>query len=166
MKVLVLLAVFLAMPNSNAQDMSKYTEHCSSWKHGKCISGPLTELAKFIKDKSKKNETTENTCNRVCEEACPKCNLCNFCAFCGIYDDAACLDVPYFEDRETCNVLKTDSCCKLCEVQCHAPEGVCGRDGYCKKQNNSSTIDLLTHCVEQTTDQQCLPCGGSNKTKP
>lgn len=135
--------------------------HCDQWKNGKCTEGRLTRLSHALKNQANDSMSIADrstTCDRVCEEACPKCNYCDFCPFCSIYDDAACHNVPYFENRETCSISKTDSCCKLCEVQCHSSEGACGSKGYCRNTAENTATDILTHCIEQTTNEQCMPC--------
>lgn len=136
--------------------------HCEQWLNGKCAKGPLSTLAESLKKNAFAVATRSGTCDRVCNEACPKCYLCDFCDFCGIYNDAACLDVPYFVNRNTCAVEKTNSCCELCEVQCRKSEGVCGAKGFCKNNSEQPGVDLMSHCVAQTTGEECMPC--SKKT--
>lgn len=137
-----------------ALDQSSF---CEQWLNGKCIKGALSKLAESIKQDGPALAMRSSTCDRVCQEACPKCNLCDFCDLCALYNDAACHDVPYFVE-DNCAIEKTNSCCKLCEVQCRKSEGVCGSKGFCKNKGEKPGVDLLSRCIAQTTSEECMPC--------
>lgn len=164
MKLLLtsIVASFLLIAYQGAA-LTRSSPHCEQWLNGKCAKGPLSTLAQSIKKDAFSVANRSAICDRVCNEACPKCYLCDFCDFCGIYNDAACLDVPYYVD-ETCTVQRTDSCCKLCEVQCRKSDGVCGTKGFCQTKGEQPGVDLMSRCVAQTTGEECMPCS-KNPTK-
>ena len=138
-----------------------HRSHCDTWKNGKCVEGKLTKLSLIMKSENDlSQEVKGSTCDQVCKEGCPKCSYCEMCDLCDFYDDDACHGVPYFEEKETCSIAKTNSCCQVCEVQCFAPEGVCGEKGFCQNKPGIKGTDILTQCVEKTTEEKCLPCQG------
>jgi len=161
MKLTTILSISMLLLSAQITATPISPAACKQWKNGKCTEGGLTELAKSLNGSSINMAERSSICDQVCKEACPKCHMCDLCDLCDFYDDAACHDVPYYVDRETCNIEKTNSCCKLCEVQCHNDEGVCGSKGYCQNKTQTAGTDILTLCVERTTEYQCLPCTGN-----
>jgi hypothetical protein len=133
------------------------SEHCQSWELGKCTEGALTKLADSLNNTKYASNNRSETCDQVCKEGCPNCSYCGFCGLCGMYSDSSCVNVPYFTDRETCSVAYTKDCCDLCAVQCQTAHGVCSFEGFCN--GGGPETDLLSYCVEKTTDDQCTACG-------
>lgn len=132
----------------------EHQSHCEKWENGFCTKGALGKLANNSFFASIKTQT--NTCDKVCKEGCPNCQHCGLCGLCAIYNDQACVDVPYFTDRKSCNIAKTKNCCDLCEVQCKSPQGVCSAKGFCR--GGTAETDLMTFCVEKTTEDECKTC--------
>lgn len=132
----------------------EHKNHCEKWENGRCTEGALTKLASMFMFSNTK--TPSETCSKVCQEGCPNCKHCAFCGLCAVYEDKACVGVPYFTDRESCGVAHTKNCCDLCQVQCKAKEGVCSSKGFCK--GGGPETDLLSHCVEKTTEDECQTC--------
>jgi hypothetical protein len=132
----------------------EHQSHCEKWQKGRCVQGALSKLAN--RNFFSVFKIASETCDKVCQEGCPNCKHCGFCGFCAVYNDQACVGVPYFTDRESCGVAKTKNCCDLCHVQCKSDQGVCSAKGYCS--GGTSETDLLSHCVEKTTKEECKAC--------
>ena len=150
-KTLALCLLFLN-PALAAEVPAEHRSHCDKWENGRCIEGALTKLAVAMNAKNR-----SETCDQVCKEGCPNCEHCGLCIFCAVYSNEACVGVPYFTDRETCGVEKTKDCCDLCKVQCQAKDGVCSNKGFCN--GGTPETDLMSYCVEKTTEDECKACG-------
>lgn len=165
MFVVSLVLIFAGVGSANfvnSKNMSFESKICEKWVAGKCLQGPLTRLSDSLKtghivrmatDEGGKEATT---CDKVCEQACPKCDYCEYCSFCDFYQESACQGLTYFSDKETCEANKTNSCCDVCVTQCDVPGGACAEGGICNGGNSETST--LMYCIEKTRNEPCAAC--------
>ncbi|MDA0712996.1 MAG: hypothetical protein O2897_03305 [bacterium] len=174
MKIFIvsLVLVYAGISSANfvqSENMSFESKICEKWVNGKCMQGPLTRLSDALKtgqiakfsieeDGEGEGEVEEEatTCNKVCEQACPKCDYCDYCSFCDFYQESACEGITYFTDKETCEAKKTNNCCDVCATQCEVKGGACADGGICK--GGSSETSTLMYCIEKTRNEPCRAC--------